>query len=388
MNYCYLYDMMTILMKKILVVIGTRPDVIKLAPLIRALQEENKFFAVKICDTEQHLEMKRAELDFFQIVPDYRLNALSENQSLSQLIAYLLQRFQELINDFQPDLIIVQGDTASALAAGMASFNHQIPLAHVEAGLRTYDRYAPYPEEINRQLIARLATMHFAPTALARENLLSERIDAKSIFVVGNTIVDALQFTIAAIEQQAPPLVAELLSAIQAKKRANQKMVLLTLHRRENLDHHLEEITQALKNISEQQALFFLFPVHSNPRVQSWAGELAAALPNVLLTQPLPYAVFVWAMQASDLILTDSGGIQEEAPTIGKPVVVMRNATERLEALQSGFVRHVSVKKGEIIEAVHSIFQQQTPSSGVRNNPFGKGDSAQQIVDCIKKFFP
>lgn len=373
-------------MKKILVVIGTRPDVIKMAPLIRALQAENNTFFVKICDTGQHLEMKRAELDFFQIVPDYQLNALSENQSLSQLIAYLLQKFQELINDFQPDLIIVQGDTASALAASLVSFNHQIPLAHVEAGLRTYDRNAPYPEEINRQLIARLGTMHFAPTALAKENLLAERIDSKNIYVVGNTIVDALQFTMAKIRQKTPPLVAELTRAIQAKRQADEKMVLITLHRRENLDHHLVEITQALQTISQQHKLFFLFPVHGNPRVQSWASELAAVLPNILLTQALPYAVFVWAMQASDLILTDSGGIQEEAPTIGKPVVVMRNATERQEALRSGVVRHVSVKKNEIIEAVQSVFQQGVLSSGVAGNPFGKGDSARQIVACIKNF--
>ena len=373
-------------MKKILIILGTRPEAIKLAPIIRELQEHNDFFALSVCDTGQHLEIKQPILDFFQIKPDYQLEALAANTNLSNLTSYLLSRIQAVIEQCQPDLILVQGDTTSAMAGALAGFYNRVQIAHIEAGLRTYNKNMPFPEEINRRIITEVADWHFAPTELARTNLINEGIPENRIFLVGNTVVDALHFALEKIRQEEPAAVAVLKKNMFPFRQRYAKMLLLTLHRRENLTNHLEEIGAAVQAILTKEDCFALFPVHPNPAVRHWSAALARQLPNLLLTEPLSYETFVWAMQSCDLILTDSGGIQEEAPSLGKPVIVLRAQTERPEALQSGTVCQVSIDRETIEHTVSRLLNQEAEIFPT-DNPFGLGNSARQIIKIIHSVF-
>ncbi|MFN7119435.1 MAG: non-hydrolyzing UDP-N-acetylglucosamine 2-epimerase [Saprospiraceae bacterium] len=371
-------------MKKILVILGTRPEVIKLAPVIQALQARANFFTTKICDTGQHRELKQAVLDFFGIRPDYQLDGMHHSQTLSSLTAYLLQQLPNILNEFQPDVVIVQGDTTSAFAGSLAAFYAKIKIAHVEAGLRTYQKNAPFPEEMHRTLITHLADWHFAPTILAKQQLCRENIAESKIYVVGNTVIDALHWTILQLQQQESVAVEVLKTKIAPFQQQYAQMLLFTLHRRENLEQHLPEITAALREILQQRRCFILFPVHLNPKVQDWANRLAQDFPNLLLTEPLPYEAFVWAMQHCDLIMTDSGGIQEEAPTLGKPVIVLRAHTERPEAQVHGTVRQVSIEHSIIVAAALQFLQQPVPIT-TKVNPFGDGTAAQRIVHILQE---
>jgi UDP-N-acetylglucosamine 2-epimerase (non-hydrolysing) len=371
---------------KILVLFGTRPEVIKLAPLIQILQQETNFFITKVCDTGQHLELKQSMLDFFRIVPDYQLAGLQHSQTLADLTAYLLQELPAVLHDFQPDLLIVQGDTTTALAGSLAGFYHKINIAHVEAGLRTYQKWAPFPEEVNRKLITHLADLHFAPTEGAAEQLKKEGIKNETIHVVGNTVVDALQLALQQIAENEPITVGILKSKLLPLQQQYAKMILFTLHRRENLEQHLPEVGTALREVLQSEHCFALFPVHLNPAVQQWATALAKDLPNLMLTAPLPYEAFVSAMQQCDLILTDSGGIQEEAPTLGKPVVVLRTRTERPEAGTQGTVRQVSIDRQAIVNTARQLLQQVPPAVSTKN-PFGDGKTAERIVEILKHHF-
>ncbi len=370
-------------MKKVLVIIGTRPEAIKLAPVVHALQQASERFETKICDTGQHRALKQPILDFFQLHPDFQLNALGANTSLAALTAYLLTQIDHLIENFQPDFVIVQGDTASALAGAWAGFYRQKRVVHVEAGLRTYDLSAPFPEEMNRQVIARLAAVHFAPTELAVQHLRQEGIPPDRIHLVGNPVIDALQVALAKIKEREPDSVSALRKQLEGFQQQYEKMLLITLHRRENLQQHLPAIGKALRNVLTQNNCFALFPVHPNPGVQAWAARLAIGLPNLYLAKPLPYETFVWAMQQSDLILTDSGGIQEEAPSLGKPVVVLRTTTERPEAQQGGIVHRVSLQSRAIETiAMRLLALKESPLPPSRS-PFGDGKSAGRILAIL-----
>lgn len=365
---------------------GTRPEAIKLAPVIRALQEHNDFFTFSVCDTGQHRDLMQAILDFFQIKPDYQLDALAANASLSNLTSYLLSQIQSLIEQCQPDLILVQGDTTTAMAGALAGFYNRVQIAHIEAGLRTYNKQMPFPEEVNRRIITGVADLHFAPTELARTNLINEGVAEKRIFLVGNTVVDALHFALKTIQEEEPAAVAVLKKNIFPFRQRYAKMLLLTLHRRENLIHHLEEIGAAVQAILTKEDCFVLFPVHPNPAVRQWSAALAQQLPNLLLTEPLSYETFVWAMQSCDLILTDSGGIQEEAPSLGKPVIVLRAQTERPEARQSGTVCQVSIYRETIAQTASRLLSQEA-AVFLQDNPFGLGNSARQIIAALRQYF-
>lgn len=372
---------------KMLIILGTRPEAIKLAPVITALRHETTLFEIKVCDTEQHTALKQPILDFFQIQPDYRLNALSASQNLSSLTAYLLQALPAVFEDFLPDWILVQGDTTSALAGSLSAFYHKIKIAHLEAGLRTHNKWSPFPEEMNRKIISSLADLHFAPTLLAKENLIAEGIPATQIHVIGNTVIDALQFTLQKIQEKEIISIHHLKNQIKPWREKYLKMILFTLHRRENLEQHLMEIGQAVEQILQQNDCFILFPVHLNPSVRQWSREVAAKCSNLILTAPLPYETFVWAMQTCDLILTDSGGIQEEAPTLRKPVIVLRDKTERPEAQQIGTIHQLSIDSQVITRTVFDVLNQKT-SQNMLPNPFGDGKSAERIVTIFRQLIP
>ncbi|MBK7869959.1 MAG: UDP-N-acetylglucosamine 2-epimerase (non-hydrolyzing) [Saprospiraceae bacterium] len=371
---------------KILIVIGTRPEAIKMAPVVRALQKENDFFELQVCDTGQHLDIKQPILDFFQIQADYQLNALNKSADLTGLTAYLITHFHNVINEFNPDLILVQGDTTSAFASALVGFYLQKKVGHIEAGLRTYHKNSPFPEEFNRQAISRVADLHFAPTTLAKENLIREGIAVDQIYLVGNTVIDALQFALEKIKEKEPDSVKVLKTQLFPFQERYAKMILMTIHRRENLLHHQKELARAIRNILEQEDCFALFPLHPNPAVRNWIQKDLKDLPNLFLIEALPYEAFVWAMEECDLILTDSGGIQEEAPSLGKPVIVLRAQTERPEAQQKGTVREVTIDSKAIQQTVNQLLKTQTIQALIPN-PFGDGNAAQKIIASIKQYF-
>lgn len=371
-------------MKKILIIFGTRPEAIKFAPVIRELKRQASFFETYICDTGQHQELKQPVLDFFDIQPHYTLNALQFSNSLSSLSAYLINALPGVIEATTPDWILVQGDTASAFAGSLAGFYAKVRVAHIEAGLRTHQKWAPYPEEMNRQLIGKLADLHFAPTASAVEHLKQEGVAPHQIHQVGNTVVDALLLAIQKIKVEKQASIEALRPLVESWHSKYPKMILFTLHRRENISQNLPELARAMNAILDQSECFILFPAHLNPAIQQWAKVLASQSQKLLLVAPLAYEAFVWAMQQCALILTDSGGIQEEAPTLGKPVVVLRTSTERPEAQQSGVVRQVSVHADRIVSATLDLLQ-NTPDQP-HTNPFGDGHASERILDVLRTF--
>ncbi len=368
--------------KKLMFVFGTRPEVIKLAPLIIETQKYPETFNVGICLTGQHREMVRSILNGFEITPDHDLDIMLPNQTLAQITSRALTALDALFRTEQPDVIIVQGDTSTVLAASLAAFYHKIPVAHVEAGLRTHNKYSPWPEEINRSLVGRMAQWHFAPTARSRDNLLTEGIPGESVFVTGNTVIDALFLALEKIEVN-PELISDLNQEVKALIENKTSYVLITGHRRENFGEGFENICNAIRELAVRYPeIHFVYPVHLNPNVMEPVHRLLGAVDNIHLIEPLGYFPFVYTMQHAVLIITDSGGIQEEAPSLKKPVLVMRENTERPEALKSGAVELVGTDKDLIIEKASAYLDGKRGIDRI-DNPYGDGLASGRIIKIL-----
>jgi UDP-N-acetylglucosamine 2-epimerase (non-hydrolysing) len=363
---------------KILLVFGTRPEAIKMAPLFHELKATH--FDVQICVTAQHRQMLDQVLDFFEIVPDYDLDLMQPNQTLNGLSANILSKMDTVFSDAKPDLVLVHGDTTTSSMVTLAAFHLGIKVGHVEAGLRTYNKHAPFPEEINRQLTSKLADIHFTPTPQATNNLLTEGISPNSIIETGNTVIDALMWTVNKIGHQKyfHPEIENLKKLIPA----NKKIVLVTGHRRESFGDGFVQLCDALLTIAERDDVAIVYPVHLNPNVKDIIYEKLANKKSIYLVDPVSYPAFVWLMQQSFLIITDSGGIQEEAPSLGKPVVVTRTVSERPEGITAGFSILVGTDVQKIIENVISILDH---FSGFKNlqNPYGSGHASKQIATYL-----
>ncbi|CAK8711687.1 UDP-N-acetylglucosamine 2-epimerase [Candidatus Electronema halotolerans] len=371
-------------MKTILVVFGTRPEAIKMAPLVHALQGE-PHFAVRVCVTAQHRQMLDQVLDLFAIKPNYDLNIMQPGQGLHDITVSILQGIKSVLEDCKPDVMLVHGDTTTALAASLAAFYQKIPVGHVEAGLRTGNLLSPWPEEANRKLAGVLAAHHFAPTEKARQNLLRESVKPEQITVTGNTVIDALLWVKEKIEQDAV-LRTELDSRYSFLDPA-KRLLLVTGHRRESFGSGFERICQALRQIAvEHDNVQIVYPVHLNPKVREPVERLLQGVENIYLLEPQEYLPFVYLMMRSCLILTDSGGIQEEAPSLGKPVLVMREVTERPEAVEAGTVKLVGTDVEVIVRAVGALLADEVEYRvmSLAHNPYGDGKACGRIVDELK----
>ena len=368
-------------MKRILLVFGTRPEAIKMAPLIKEFQKHSHYFDTKVCVTAQHREMLDQVLNFFEIVPDYDLNLMRPRQNLYQLTADVITQLKPVLEEFNPDYSFVHGDTLTSMAAALASFYAGIKVCHIEAGLRTYNKLAPFPEEMNRQITGRLTDIHFAPTDKACKNLLSEKIGG-TIEVTGNTVIDALLYAVDKLEKYSDREIEELKSTVDFSK----SILLVTGHRRENFGDGFIRICKALSEIADTENIEIVYPVHLNPNVQDPVNRLLSGKKNIKLIKPLAYPAFVWLMNKSHVILTDSGGVQEEAPSIGKPVLVMRETTERPEAVESGTVKLVGTDEEKIITEVKRLFHDKPyyHAMQVIHNPYGDGHAVERIVEKMK----
>ena len=381
-------------MKKILLVFGTRPEAIKMAPLVKKLQEMPEAFQTIVCVTGQHREMLDQVLRLFEITPDYDLNIMKPNQDLYEITSRILLGMRDVLKEVQPDIVLVHGDTTTSMAAALAAFYQQIPVGHVEAGLRTGNIYSPWPEEMNRLITGRITTHHFSPTPLARENLLREHVAEEQIIVTGNTVIDALQMVVSKLSEDAA-LASEVANRISEMgydvKRLDgaKRMVLITGHRRENFGEGFLNICHAIKHLAEQYPdVDFVYPMHLNPNVRKPVLEiLGEGAENVFLIEPLDYLPFVYMMQHSTLILTDSGGVQEEAPGLGKPVLVMRDTTERPEAVEAGTVLLVGTNREKIEQGVSQLLDDadmyRRMSEAV--NPYGDGMACERIVNKLRE---
>jgi len=372
-------------MKKILLVFGTRPEAIKMAPVYAELKKHTVLFDTRVCVTAQHREMLDQVLDFFSIKTDYDLNLMKAGQSLNQIQASVMIALKPILEEFRPDLVLVHGDTTTTMAASLSAFYERIPVGHVEAGLRSFNKYAPYPEEINRQVTTRIASYHFAPTELARQNLLNEHIADAAILVSGNTVIDALFSGLSILNHRHSPAI-ELIKPLLDTSR---KIILITAHRRENFGDAFENMCQAMLAISKRTDVQLVFPVHMNPNVREIVFRLLGNQPNIVLIEPQPYEAFLYLMQQATLILTDSGGIQEEAPSLGIPVLVMRDNTERPEGVDAGVVKLVGTSKEAIIAEAFALLDDNAYYTTIsqKANPFGDGFAARKIVDFIAKLF-
>jgi len=375
-------------MKKISIIFGTRPEAIKLAPVILALKNYPGQFICQICVTAQHRHMLDQALEMFGLTPDTDLNLMEQDQTLSAFTSRALVALDDYLKAEKPDLVMVQGDTTTVLCAALAAFYRQIPVAHVEAGLRTGNIFAPWPEEMNRIIASRLTELHFAPTEWSRQNLLHEGIKEDKIFVTGNTVVDALLLSLAKIEAN-PPTLPEFVQELILKKTG---IVLITGHRRENFGQGFENICTAIARLAESfPTTHFIYPVHLNPNVREPVHRILhkSLNQNVHLLSPIPYLPFIALMKHASVILTDSGGIQEEAPSLGKPVIVMRETTERPEGIEAGVVRLAGTNIESIIREVSHFLENEyrpdMPKQFV--NPYGDGKAALKIVDILKSYF-
>lgn len=375
-------------MKKILLVFGTRPEAIKMAPLVKALQKDTVHFETKVCVTAQHRQMLDQVLEVFEITPEYDLNIMAPNQDLYDITSKVLLGLRDVLKDFRPDVVLTHGDTTTSMAASLAAFYQQIAVGHVEAGLRTYNMLSPWPEEMNRQVTDRICTYYFAPTEMSRQNLLHENIENEKIFVTGNTVIDALLMTVDIIASK--PGVKEQLHEELCTKGytvGNRPYILVTGHRRENFGDGFLHICRAIKEIaSSHPELDIVYPVHLNPNVQKPVYELLSGLENVYLISPLDYLPFIYAMQHSILLLTDSGGVQEEAPSLGKPVLVMRNTTERPEAVEAGTVKLVGTDADAIVRNVEELLQNREiyRQMSETHNPYGDGQACEKIMAALR----
>jgi UDP-N-acetylglucosamine 2-epimerase (non-hydrolysing) len=370
-------------MYKILVVFGTRPEAIKMAPLVKALKLDPNF-DVEICVTAQHRQMLDQVLELFGIYPGYDLNLMKAGQDLTDITSNVLIGMRDVLRNAKPNVLLVHGDTSTAFAASLAAFYEKIEVGHVEAGLRTGNPYSPWPEEMNRRLTGSIATLHFAPTKRARDNLVMEGVNESCIHITGNTVVDALLSIVNRIRSN-ESLQKELEKKFSFLEK-NKRLILVTGHRRENFGAGFDEICTALKKLSERGDVDIIYPVHLNPRVQEPVNRILGNISGVHLVEPLEYLPFVYLMDRSFLILTDSGGIQEEAPSLGKPVLVMRETTERPEAVAAGTVKLVGVNRNQIIEATNDLLDNESSYQVFSriHNPYGDGSTSQAIVQILK----
>lgn len=363
---------------KVMLVFGTRPEAIKMAPLVKELQKD-PFFDVCVCVTAQHREMLDQVLDLFEIKPDYDLNIMKPGQTLSMITSSVLLGMDKVLSEAKPDVVLVHGDTSTSFVSALAAFYHQIPVGHVEAGLRTYNKYSPYPEEINRQLTGRISEYNFAPTKGNAENLKNENAGGR-VFITGNTVIDALLWTADQPCEFEDPKLRQI--DFQQKR-----VIAVTCHRRENLGEYMGNIFSALAQIAKEYSdVEIVYPVHLNPLVQSKAKEYLDGLDNVHLISPLTYQPFTKLMKQSYLVVTDSGGIQEEAPALGKPVLVVRKETERPEAVAAGTVRLAGVEKETIYSMIKELLDDKESYSRMANavNPYGDGTASQKIAEALK----
>lgn len=375
--------------KKVLAVLGTRPEAIKLAPVINRLKARRSRFTTIVCATAQHRHMLDQVLSIFKISPDYDLNIMKANQDLFDITEKSLRGLKGVLEAVQPDAIVVQGDTTTAFIAGLAAFYFKIPVGHVEAGLRTYNKHSPFPEEINRRLLSVLTDYHFAPTEWSRSNLLKEGVAEDRIWVTGNTVIDALMEV---VRGQGSVVRKKFFEEYFRKKynlklsTQNSKLLLVTGHRRENFGEGFENICSALRKIAEQRKdVIVVYPVHLNPNVQRPVKRILGKTKNVRLIEPLGYEEFVFLMSSSFFILTDSGGIQEEAPSLGKPVLVMRNTTERPEGIEAGVVKLVGTDEKDIIDGALELLEDQNVYKKMSRsaNPYGDGRASKKITDIL-----
>ena len=382
-------------MKKILVVMGTRPEAIKMAPVIEEFRKYPLSFQVKVCVTAQHREILDNILSVFELSPDYDLDIMQKDQDLYDITANVLLKVKTVLAGFKPDMVFVQGDTTTTFATALAAFYQKIDVGHIEAGLRTGDNYSPYPEEINRQLTTKIARYHFAPTELNRKNLLKENIKEENITVTGNTVIDALFMIMDRIKGD-----KELEKSIIKKIRRfgflsfgldrPRRFILVTGHRRENFGQGFLNICHAIKNVAgKHPETDIVYPVHLNPNVRNPVNDILSNTDNIYLIEPLDYLAFVYLMSKSFLILTDSGGIQEEAPSLAKPVLVMRDTTERPEAVEAGTAKIVGTDQEEIFNAVNRLLSDDSEYKKMSevHNPYGDGMASQRIVEFIKRQF-
>ncbi|MFA9395554.1 MAG: non-hydrolyzing UDP-N-acetylglucosamine 2-epimerase [Halodesulfovibrio sp.] len=369
--------------KKILTVFGTRPEAIKMAPLVDKLSQDPRYVS-KVCVTAQHREMLDQVLELFEIKPDFDLDLMKSGQSLGEITSKILLHLKKVLQEFQPDVVLVHGDTATTFAASLAAYYEQIPVGHVEAGLRTGNLYSPWPEEANRKLTGAIATYHFAPTELSQSNLLRESVQVDSIFVTGNTVIDALLAVVDKIKTN-PELQVELEESFNFLK-CYKKVILVTGHRRESFGDGFERICQALAQIAASNPeVGIVYPVHLNPNVSAPVNELLGDIKNIHLIPPQAYLSFIYLMIRSDIILTDSGGIQEEAPSLGKPVLVMRDTTERPEAVEAGTVKLVGTDANKIVNEVDRLLAnaEHYLRMSEAHNPYGDGSACERILDAL-----
>lgn len=390
-------------MKKVMLVFGTRPEAIKMAPLVKKFQESSDFETI-VCVTAQHREMLDQVLDIFEIKPDYDLNIMKQGQDLYDITSRVLLGLRDVLNETNPDLVLVHGDTTTSTAAALAAFYKQIPVAHVEAGLRTNNIYSPWPEEMNRRMTGRIATYHLAPTELSRQNLLNENVNDDNIIITGNTVIDALFWVVNKIKND--DKLADILqkniknngydiNRISRKDTrtcvSTRKLVLITGHRRENFGEGFKNICYAIRDLSiKYPNVDFVYPMHLNPNVRRPISEIFGKATNkssnTFFIEPLDYLNFVFLMEKADIILTDSGGIQEEAPSLGKPVLVMRDNTERPEALDAGTVKLVGTDYNKIVDEVSQLLEDEEAYNKMSKavNPYGDGSACERIIDFMK----
>ena len=371
-------------MKKNLIVFGTRPEAIKMAPLVKEFLKDEQNFETRVCVTAQHREMLDQVLDFFEIQPDYDLDLMKPNQNLHTLTSDIILGLKPILDDFKPDFVYVHGDTSTTMATSIASFYSGAKVCHVEAGLRTHNKYSPFPEEMNRQVTGRIADIHFAPTITSKENLLLENIPEASILITGNTVIDALLHSSDKVNSIENKEIELLKSTVDF----NKKIVLVTGHRRENHGDGFINICAALKEIAVANSeVQIIYPVHLNPNVKGPVYDILGNIPNIKLISPLAYPAFVWLMNQSYIIITDSGGVQEEAPSLGKPVLVMRDTTERPEAVDAGTVILVGTNKEKIVSECLGLLNniEKYQQMSALHNPYGDGKACERIVNYIKK---
>ncbi|ARN72545.1 UDP-N-acetylglucosamine 2-epimerase (non-hydrolyzing) [Nonlabens tegetincola] len=370
-------------MVKCLVVFGTRPEAIKMAPLVKEMQRTESV-SCKVCVTAQHREMLDQVLEFFEINPDYDLNLMKPNQNLYGLTADIIRELKSVLEDFNPDFVFVHGDTTTTMATSIASFYNQSRVCHVEAGLRTFNKWSPFPEEMNRQIAGRISDLHFAPTQTSANNLLSENVDSSKIIITGNTVIDALIGSVEKVNEKPSELIQQL-----DEKLNGRDLILVTGHRRENHGQGFNNICEALKNIAlAKPEIEIVYPVHLNPKVQEPVNRILSDVSNITLIDPLAYQDFIWMMNRSKIIITDSGGVQEEAPSLGKPVLVMRDTTERPEAVEAGTVILVGTDPELIYKEAIDLLdnEERFNKMSALHNPYGDGKACKRIVETILNY--
>lgn len=371
------------MMRKILFIFGTRPEAIKFAPLIKEMQKKPGDFNVRICVTGQHKEMLYQVLDFFNIKPDYDLEIMEPNQTLFTITAKIIKQIEPILSKERPDLVFVQGDTTTVFMGALGAFYDQIPVAHLEAGLRTGDMYSPFPEELNRVMVSRIAKYHFTPTEKAAQNLAKENVNKENVYNVGNTVIDALHLAIELVKEDEKKYL-QAFDEIDFSKR----IILVTGHRRESIGSGFHNICEAIKSIADNNDVEIVFPIHYSPAIREAAKETGLYdVSNIHIIDPLDYPHLVYLMSRSYVVLTDSGGIQEEAPSLGKPVLVMRNTTERPEGVDAGVAKLVGINRGKIIEETENLLRNNDEYARMSEavNPYGNGSASKEIVSILNE---